>query len=215
MKMHLFKSREPNLIHYVTAVTYDRVPVFGNEHACSLFINALSNTRSADPFKLIGYVVMPDHIHLLANPLHLDISMIVGKLKGRAAASILKWLRTEGHGTSLAKLQLAHPLKSGQTHAVWLQDFSAIDIWSHKFIRQKLHYIHMNPVRAGLCDHPAKWRWSSYHAYLPHEAGSVPIEVDQRWVWSEEELLAAQGGRTSPASKRKDSFKSQIFRVQE
>jgi len=121
-KMHLFKSREPNLVHYATAVTFSRVPVFRSDHACSLFIDALATTRKKEPFKLIGYVLMPDH---------------------------------------------------------------------------------MNPVRAGLCDHPAKWRWSSYNAYLPHDAGSVPIEVDKRWLWTEEELSVAQGGRTSPLSKRK------------
>jgi hypothetical protein len=59
-------------------------------------------------------------------------------------------------------------------------------------------------VRAGLCDHPAKWRWSSYKAYLPHEPGSVPIEVDQKWLWTEEELSSANVGRTSALSKRKN-----------
>lgn len=189
--MHLFKSREPNLVHYVTAVTYQRVPVFSNEHCCDLFIEALSETRLDDPFKLVGYVIMPDHFHLLANPLSMDITRLAGRLKGRVATRILKWLRAEKKTRALAHLALRKPLASGQTHAVWLQDFSAVDIWSHKFIRQKLNYIHMNPVRAGLCDHPAKWRWSSYHAYFPHEAGAVPIEVDWRWLWSEEEFAAA------------------------
>lgn len=200
--MDRFKSRQPNLVHYVTAVTYDRVPVFRSDHACSLLINALATTRAKEPFKLIGYVIMPDHFHMLANPLDLDISVTAGRLKGRAASSILKWLRSDGHLPSLEKLALAPPLQSGQTHAVWMKEFSAIDIWSHKFIRQKLHYIHMNPVRAGLCDHPAKWRWSSYHAYLPHEPGSVPIEIDWRWLWTEEELSLAREERTSPQSKR-------------
>jgi hypothetical protein len=58
------------------------------------------------------------------------------------------------------------------------------DLWSHKFIRQKLNYIHHNPVRAGLCEHPANWEWSSYHAYLPHEPGAVPIEMDWRGYWN-------------------------------
>jgi hypothetical protein len=91
-----------------------------------------------------------------------------------------------------------------------MQEFSAVDIWSRKFIRQKLHYIHMNPVRAGLCDHPAKWRWSSYQAYFPHEAGSVPIEVDKKWLWTDEELSAARGGRTSPLSKRKNESDEEL-----
>ena len=118
----------------------------------------------------------------------MNISRLAGRLKGRAASKILKWLRNENRVPSLDKLALRKPLASGQTHAVWLQDFSAIDIWSHKFIRQKLHYIHMNPIRAGFCDHPAKWRWSSYHAYLPHEPGGVPIEIDWRWLWSADEI---------------------------
>ena len=201
-KMNLFKSREPNLVHYTTTVTFNRVPVFRSEHACSLLIEALATTREKEPFKLIGYVVMPDHYHMLANPLCLDISVIVGRLKGRAAVAILGWLRDEGHTKSLAKLAFQKKVKSGQTHAVWMREFSAVDIWSHKFIRQKLHYIHMNPVRAGLCDHPAKWRWSSYRAYLPHEPGTVPIEVDKKWRWTEEELNLARGGRTSPRAKR-------------
>jgi len=146
---------------------------------------------------------MPDHFHLLANPLDLDISIIVGRIKGRTAVAVLGWLRTEGHSKSLTKLALPKRLKSGQTHAVWMREFSAIDIWSRRFIRQKLHYIHMNPVRAGLCKHPAEWHWSSYNAYFPHEPGGVPIEVDQRWVWTEDELNAARGRRTSALSKRK------------
>ncbi len=134
---------------------------------------------------------MPDHFHMLANPLRLDISVVAGRLKGRAAALILAWLRDDEHVISLAKLELARPLKSGQTHAVWQQDFSAVDVWSRKFIRQKLNYVYNNPVRAGLVDHPGKWRWLSYRAYFAHQSGEVPIEVDQRWLWTEEELKAA------------------------
>jgi REP element-mobilizing transposase RayT len=207
--MHLFKSREPNLVHYATAVTFNRVPVFRNDYACSLLIEALATTREKDPFKLIGYVVMPDHFHLLANPLNLDISIVVGRIKGRAAVSILSWLRREGHLLSLAKLALPGRRKSGQTHAVWMKEFSAVDIWSRKFIRQKLDYIHLNPVRAGLCDHPAKWRWSSYQAYLPHEPGRVPIEIDKRWLWTEEELSLAQRRRISALSKRSQNKSQQ------
>ena len=191
LDMKLFKSKEQNLVHYVTAVTYARVPVFSNNEACASLVDAVSDTRVKDPFKLIGYVVMPDHFHLLANPIDLDITKVVGKLKGRSAAKILKLARAQNDHALLDQLKLARPLKSGQTHALWLQDFSSIDIWSHKFIRQKLHYMHMNPVRAGLCDHPAKWRWSCYHAYLPHREGEVPIEIDWRWLWTEDEFAGA------------------------
>jgi hypothetical protein len=56
-KMNLFKSREPNLVHYVSGVTNNRVPVFSSDHACTLFVDALATTRAKEPFKLIGYVI--------------------------------------------------------------------------------------------------------------------------------------------------------------
>ena len=69
--MKLFKSQEQNLVHYVTAVTYGRIPLFREAELCELFITALAETRIKDPFKLIGYVLMPDHFHLLVNPITL------------------------------------------------------------------------------------------------------------------------------------------------
>ena len=95
----------------------------------------------------------------------------------------------------LRKLALAHPQKRQHTNAVWQKDPSVIDLWSHKFVRQKLNYLHLNPVRAGLCEHPAHWKWSSYRAYLPHEAGEVPIEVDWQAYWKEDNSLAEIGAQ--------------------
>ena len=184
--MKLFKSHEPNTIHYVTGVTFRRVPVFRSEVACAFFIETLAETRECYLFKLIGYVVMPDHVHLLLNPASSNISALMRRLKGRSARKILDWLIEGQHASSLAKFKLNNPQRHAHTHAVWLKDFSAVDVWSPTFIRQKLNYIHNNPVRAGLCEHPARWRWSSYHAYLPHEPGDVPIEMDWRGYWDVE-----------------------------
>lgn len=184
--MKLFKSHDANTFHYVTFITFNRVPVFRSDVACAFFTDTLKEVREQCPFKLIGYVIMPDHTHLILNPLSRDISDLIRRLKGKSAMAILGWLRREGHDASLAKLSLAVRQKRSHTHAVWQKDFSAIDLWSAKFIQQKLNYIHENPLRAGLCQHPAQWRWSSYHAYLPHEPGDVPIEIYWQGYWKDE-----------------------------
>lgn len=181
--MKLFKSQEPNIIHYVTTVTYRRVQVFRSDEVCALFVETLAETRRRHPCKLIGYVIMPDHVHLLVNPESADVSNLLRYLKGNSARRILDWLRANKHTISLDKLRLDSPQKHAHTHAVWQKEFSAIDLWSPKFIQQKLNYIHCNPVRAGFCEHPVEWRWSSFHAYLPHGPGSVPIEMDWRGYW--------------------------------
>jgi putative transposase len=131
---------------------------------------------------------MPDHAHLILNPVGCDISKVMNSLKSASARAVIDWLRESKHLSSLGKLELTVPQKRGHTHAVWQKDFSSIDLWSPKFIRQKLNYIHLNPVRAGLSNHPAEWKWSSYRAYLPHEPGSVPIEMDWRGYWKEDEM---------------------------
>jgi len=186
----LFKSHDPNIFHYTTSVCFNRVRVFQSEIACRLFINALAETREKCEFKLIGYVVMPDHAHLIINPLNQDKGVVMRRLKSTSARLILDWLRESNYLSSLRKLALSVPQARSHTHSLWQKDFSSIDLWSPRFIRQKLNYIHLNPVRAGLCDHPAEWKRSSYRAYLPHEPGSVPIEIDWRGYWKEEELAS-------------------------
>jgi REP element-mobilizing transposase RayT len=189
--MKLFKSHDPNTFHYTTSVCYKRVPVFSCERACEFFIEALSETKTLLPLKLIGYVIMPDHTHLILNPLARDIRKVMNSLKSGSARKIIDWLRESNYVSSLRKLALDVPQKRRHTHSLWQKDFSSIDLWSPRFIQQKLNYIHLNPVRAGLCKHPAEWKWSSYRAYLPHEPGSVPIEMDLRGYWSKDELELA------------------------
>jgi REP element-mobilizing transposase RayT len=193
--MKLFKSNEPNTFHYVTLVTYGRVPIFRSAHACQIFVNTLNEVRQRYPYKLIGYVVMPDHAHAIVNRSTDRVSDWLRRVRGNSARQILLWLRDEQHLSSLKKLELTRPQKRNHTHAVWQKDPSVIDLWSPKFIRQKLNYLHMNPVRAGLCEHPAKWKWSSYRAYLPHQPDEIPIEIDWQGFWKDGEFAVQAGGQ--------------------
>jgi REP element-mobilizing transposase RayT len=186
--MKLYKSNEPNTFHYATLVTYNRVPIFHSENACEIFVDVLREVRERYPYKLVGYVIMPDHVHSIINNRSGSISDWLRRVRGNSARKILDWLREEQYLGSLKKLALNPPQKRQHTHAVWQKDPSVIDLWSHKFVRQKLNYLHLNPVRAGLCEHPADWKWSSHRAYLPHKPSEVPIEIDWQAYWRDEEL---------------------------
>jgi REP element-mobilizing transposase RayT len=186
--MKLYKSNEPNTFHYVTLVTHNRVPVFRSEEACQIFVDVVREVRERFPYKLIGYVLMPDHVHAIVNNKVNTTSEWLHRVRGNSAQRILAGLRDERHLMSLKKLELANKQKRQHTHAVWQKDPSVIDLWSHGFVRQKLNYLHLNPVRAGLCEHPADWKWSSYRAYFPHKAGEVPIEIDWQAYWKDEEF---------------------------
>src|SRR2546426_12414559 len=93
---------------------------FRSEIACGLFIDALVETRKKCEFKLIGYVVMPDHVHLILNPLYRDIGAVMRRLKSTSARLILAWLCEANHLASLRKLALAVPQARSHTHSLWL-----------------------------------------------------------------------------------------------
>lgn len=186
--MHLFKTEKPNNFHYVTSVTFRRVPVFQQNKTCEIFVNVLKETKEMFPYKLVGYVVMPDHFHAIVNPIDSKISVWLHKIRGLVAKRIIEYLKENNFRSSLNKIRLTHPQKKNHKFAVWQKDQSVIDLESHKFLRQKLWYIHMNPVKAGLCEHPKDWKWSSYCAYLPNYKGEIPVEVDIQPYWFDEEF---------------------------
>jgi len=180
MRIKLSNSAEPNTFHYVTAVTYKRVPIFRREAVCLIFIQVLNEIRLIHPFKLVGYVIMPDHVHFIINPKDTAISVILRKLKGKSARLILDDLLADSENALLEQLILD---TKGRDYAVWQKGSATIDLVSEGFLRQKLNYIHMNPVRAGLCEAPKDWNWSSYRAYFPKASGDVPIAVDVNPFW--------------------------------
>ena len=145
--MKLFKSKEPNNFHYITAVTHKRLPVFQSEDPCRIFIDNLKELKKIHPFKLIGYVIMHDHFHLIVNPIDRDISVFLRKLKGKSARLIIDWLKEENHETALNKLVINIKNRS---YAVWQKDSSAIDLFSHKFLRQKFKIYPYEPCQSGL-----------------------------------------------------------------
>ena len=73
--MKLYKSNEPNTFHYVTMVSYNRVPVFRGDEACQVLVDVLREVREKFPYKLIGYMVMPDHVHAIVNNSNSTISV--------------------------------------------------------------------------------------------------------------------------------------------
>lgn len=164
------------------------MPIFRKEKTCRIFIEVLKQAREKFPFKLIGYVIMPDHFHMIVNPLDCKISKWLHKIRGLSAKRIIGWLKENNFQISLEKIKLKGQQKRNHRYAIWQKNPSVIDLESDKFLRQKLWYIHMNPVRADLCTHPKDWKWSSYCAYLPKYEGEIPIEIDKQPYWSEEEF---------------------------
>jgi REP element-mobilizing transposase RayT len=164
----------PEALHFVTGNFLDRVPVFKQEKCCEAFIDVLSTLLSEWPCRLIAYVLMPDHFHLIVNPQDGRIKEFTGQLKSLSAKAIVRTSR--GIQFTLC------PDES--SHIVWQDSFKAVPLWSAWMIWQKINYIHANPVKAGLVSAAKNYRWSSFQSF--YFQNDKPLEVDQVWWWADD-----------------------------
>jgi putative transposase len=129
----------------------------------------LERVRRRYHFVVVGYVVMPEHVHLLlSEPERGNPSTVMQAVKQGFARRILGRLRCEVAGDCDGH---------GEDH-IWQSRFYDFVLWTAQKRQEKLHYIHQNPVKRGLVDSPEQWRWSSARHYLLGERG--PVLVNER-----------------------------------
>jgi len=131
--MELCIKKEPDTFHYITSVTLKRVPIFRIDKACEIFVGQLGEVREKFPYKLIGYVVMPDHFHLIVNLKDDNESKFLLRLRGLSARKVIAWPKEGKYGSSLEKLKLRCPQKRQHQYAVWQRKPMVVELYSHKF----------------------------------------------------------------------------------
>ena len=138
------------------------------------FLNVLDSVRNARDLCLLGYVVMPNHVHLvLWPPDGLRLGRVIGELKSRTARRILSCVRTEG---LFRADRLVQGAGEDASMVFWQRRCYDHNCRTPETVREKIEYCHKNPVRAGLVSEPGQWRWSSYNWYLGER--DVPIRID-------------------------------------
>lgn len=152
-------------LHFVTFSCYQRLPLFKTKTAMALFVAELARVRSEYHFRLVGYVLMPNHVHLLmSEPAKGSVSTVLQVLKQRVA-------RGMNHGGGLPC-----PESAEEPHSFWQPRFYDFNVYSRGKVIEKLHYMHANPVKNGLVKHPRDWAWSSWSFCYGVRGGFVPID---------------------------------------
>ena len=161
--------------HYLTFSCYKKLWLFKSPILYKLFLDNLDKVRQRQPFKLYGFVLMPNHIHLLIFPhSETNLSSLLTAIKSPFAKKALIYLQK--HQPQLyAKLKLVE--KQKESWRFW-QAGGGYDrnIYSEEAFIKTLKYIHLNPVKKGLVTSPLDWMWSSAQHY--HTGTSVLIKID-------------------------------------
>jgi putative transposase len=159
-------------LHYITCSCYHRWPLLCTARSRNCFVRVLADLRERYKFKLVGYVVMPEHFHLLiSEPASGTPSTVMQVLKQVTS----RRMRGRRVFRNPAQLRLWNDRQDGLP-CFWQKRFYDFNVWSEKKKVEKLNYMHLNPVKRGLVSHPKDWRWSSFRFYASGESGHVPID---------------------------------------
>jgi len=173
-----YKIIENGQLYFITSTIIEWLPVFTRKSYFEILIDSLKYSRSDKGLKLFAYVIMDNHLHLIGASDNLG--RIIKEFKSHTAREIIKLAEQDNKGWLLNQLVFYRQKhKSGSTHQVWQEGYHPQQISSEDMLRQKMGYLHHNPVRAGLAEKPEDWLYSSARNYagLPAVLGIDQIEI--------------------------------------
>jgi len=152
MPKGLVRYQQSGNLHFVTFSCYKRRPFLGTAAGRNLFERSLETMRLRYDFFIRGYVVMPEHVHLL-----------ISEPKKAVLAKALQALKL-----SVSVQRKERPF--------WQARYYDFNVYTERKIEEKLIYMHRNPVTRGLVVEPEQWGWSSFRHWWTGQKGMVEIE---------------------------------------
>ncbi|HLO41937.1 MAG TPA: transposase [Phycisphaerales bacterium] len=160
---------------FLTFSCYQRLAFFSNPAIADVFVSKLDATRVDHGFRLFGWVVMPEHVHLLIWPRipESPVRVVLQSLKQAVAQTVLgRWKELDA--PVLTRVHDAYGLHFWQRGGGYDRNI----VGGREFY-EKLRYIHQNPVQRGLVVRAREYRWSSARWYAGEREGTIGIDEMQ------------------------------------
>jgi len=161
---------------FITTVAHNRLSVFRTDALKVVACRALDEARRSGGFSLFAYVIMPEHLHALADGT-LKASETLRYVNGILSHRVIEFLREGGFTSSLEKLRSGRKVR-GHEYSLVDHHSSGLPVFSESFFMQKVNYIHSNPVRARLVERVQDYRWSSARQWLGYMTEDEPLHMD-------------------------------------
>jgi putative transposase len=141
-------------LHFLTFSCYRRLPLLQTARARDIFVKELAKVRDEMGFHLLGYVVMPEHVHLLiSEPPQGSPFTVLQKLKRRVAFR----LRKRKKRVNIGQMRLPFDDCGASPRAFWQARFYDFNVYRKGKKIEKLNYMHANPVKRRVVTHPKHW----------------------------------------------------------
>ncbi len=172
-----YKVIEAEGIHLITCTVVNWISIFTNKDVVQIILDSLNHLQVQKRLKLYGYVIMENHLHLIASGN--GLAREIGHFKSFTARKIIDYLTENNINAMLKQLQFHKSKhKKDRTYQFWQEGSHPVLIQYEKMMLQKLEYMHYNPVKRGYVDDPIHWRYSSARNYAEQKG---LLEVCMEW----------------------------------
>ncbi len=171
-----YKFGESAYPHFLTCTVVGWLPVFTRPETVQILLDSWTFLQDSGRIVLLGYVVLENHVHFIASGEKLPRA--VADFKSYTARNVIDYLCARNVRTLLDQLEY-HKVrhKADQTYQLWQEGSHPQRIESELVLRQKLDYLHENPVKRGYVSDPTHWRYSSARNYAGQQ-GLVDVTTD-------------------------------------
>lgn len=154
-------------VHFVTFSCYRRRKLLDHPQAKRIVLGTLHAQLRRLEGKCVGFVLMPEHLHVL----------LWFPESGSLSECLKQWKRTSSYrlGILLKERLTAYASTTEESPPVWQPRYYDFNIFSPRKLAEKLRYMHANPVRRGLAAEPCEWPWSSARFYEQGRSVGIPI----------------------------------------
>lgn len=179
--MHGHQIINQNALYFLTFTVVGWVDVFSRKQYKDILIDSLKYCQRSKGLVIYAYVIMSNHVHLIVNSPGKNLSSIIRDFKKFTSYKIIQSI-IENPKESRSEWMLrlfkyyANFNKNNTKYQFWQQHNKPTELFSPKWINQKINYMHMNPVKSGIVDLPEQYIYSSARNYLRVE-GILDVKV--------------------------------------
>ncbi len=183
-----YKIIDQQGLNFLTLTIVEWIDLFTRPLYCEIILDSLRFCQKEKGLLVFGYVIMPSHLHLIVRTdKTTGLSPIIQSFKSFTAKRFLAYLKDTTKPESRRDWLLNHfafNARKGKTHSqhqVWQRDNHPIALYSPRVIRQKLAYIHLNPVQAKIVERPEHYLFSSASNYATGTGLLDVLVIEDIW----------------------------------
>ncbi len=180
-----YQIKDQEGIYYLTFQIVDWIDIFTRQIYRDVVIESFKYAIEHKGMQVFAFVIMSNHIHIINQSVTGKLSSTIGDIKKYTCKKILETIQDIPESRSkwmLDRFQLHGGLnRRNKEYQIWTQENHAVFLYSHKFIREKLDYLHQNPVRAGIVEKPEDYLYSSARYYAGLDCLLPVVDIGLPW----------------------------------